>query len=339
MIPMNYDESSYTPLLQYDDLDHCAKTEYTVRRIRRLQSFAAAIGFVLLLTFSVIVLSPYEQIFDLQSMQSTGAESDKSLLSSCSARSEWRQLSPNQQEDYITAVRCLLSRPAQVQGSASRYLDWATTYRQAGYRTWYGAEFLPWHRYFIHLFETALREECAYTGSLPYWDWTIGLDNLPQNPVAFTLASLLNDHTDTAASIIRRERPMRDVSFPEIELQTKAAGLSALLPPGGSTYDQDKPVDIDDYGLNKDSVKQLMRQTDFEAFSAELQKYLHDTIRYGIGGDFDTPIAPKGTSSRAPNRTVQADMFRPFIFPASRAARSPMDRMAGTRYSQPCRYV
>lgn len=28
--------------------------------------------------------------------------------------------------------------------------------------------FLPWHRHFIHLWETALRDECGYKGFLPY---------------------------------------------------------------------------------------------------------------------------------------------------------------------------
>ena len=30
------------------------------------------------------------------------------------------------------------------------------------------AAFLPWHRYFIHIYERALREQCAYSGHLTY---------------------------------------------------------------------------------------------------------------------------------------------------------------------------
>ena len=30
------------------------------------------------------------------------------------------------------------------------------------------AAFLPWHRYFIHMYEKALREQCAYSGHLTY---------------------------------------------------------------------------------------------------------------------------------------------------------------------------
>lgn len=31
--------------------------------------------------------------------------------------------------------------------------------------------FLSWHRYYIHSFETALSDECGFAGALPYWNW------------------------------------------------------------------------------------------------------------------------------------------------------------------------
>lgn len=33
------------------------------------------------------------------------------------------------------------------------------------------ANFLSWHRVFTALFETALREECGFNGTQPYWNW------------------------------------------------------------------------------------------------------------------------------------------------------------------------
>lgn len=32
--------------------------------------------------------------------------------------------------------------------------------------------FFPWHRYFVHAYETALCKECSYCGTQPYWDWS-----------------------------------------------------------------------------------------------------------------------------------------------------------------------
>jgi len=33
--------------------------------------------------------------------------------------------------------------------------------------------FLGWHRKYVHLLEVALRDECGYTGAVPYYDWTL----------------------------------------------------------------------------------------------------------------------------------------------------------------------
>lgn len=34
-------------------------------------------------------------------------------------------------------------------------------------------QFLPWHRAYVKAFETALQEKCGYTGTQPYWDWSL----------------------------------------------------------------------------------------------------------------------------------------------------------------------
>jgi tyrosinase len=42
---------------------------------------------------------------------------------------------------------------------------------------------LPWHRYFVHVWEKALRDECGYTGGQPYWEWS-AYDSTPgTNPL------------------------------------------------------------------------------------------------------------------------------------------------------------
>lgn len=41
--------------------------------------------------------------------------------------------------------------------------------------------FLPWHRVFTHAYETALRIECNYTGTQPYWDWATYANNQTQS--------------------------------------------------------------------------------------------------------------------------------------------------------------
>ncbi|KAL2681189.1 hypothetical protein Neosp_008796 [[Neocosmospora] mangrovei] len=58
--------------------------------------------------------------------------------------------------------------------------------------------FLPWHRYVIWTFESVLRTECNYTGTQPYWDWT--LDNPASNGSLFespVLQSFGGDGSET----------------------------------------------------------------------------------------------------------------------------------------------
>ncbi|KAK1757731.1 hypothetical protein QBC47DRAFT_376864 [Echria macrotheca] len=47
----------------------------------------------------------------------------------------------------------------------------------------YTGTFLSWHRYYTWLYEEALRTECGYTGTQPYWDWGLtaehGMDTSP----------------------------------------------------------------------------------------------------------------------------------------------------------------
>jgi tyrosinase len=38
--------------------------------------------------------------------------------------------------------------------------------------------FLPFHRYFVHLFEQDLRTKCSYAGPFPYWDWTLSYQDV-----------------------------------------------------------------------------------------------------------------------------------------------------------------
>ncbi|KAL9621526.1 MAG: hypothetical protein Q9160_004056 [Pyrenula sp. 1 TL-2023] len=43
--------------------------------------------------------------------------------------------------------------------------------------------FLAWHRYFLHIYEEALREDCGYRGHVTYWDWTLDWNDMLSAPV------------------------------------------------------------------------------------------------------------------------------------------------------------
>ncbi|KAG7071303.1 tyrosinase [Colletotrichum scovillei] len=113
--------------------------------------------------------------------------------SSCSLgnikiRKEWGSLQRQEKLDYIKAVQCLQSKPALtpsdiVPGAKSRFDDFVATHINQTFTIHYTGTFLSWHRRFTWLYEEALREECGYKGTQPYWDWAKtavnGVDSSP----------------------------------------------------------------------------------------------------------------------------------------------------------------
>ncbi|PPJ59323.1 hypothetical protein CBER1_11878 [Cercospora berteroae] len=135
-------------------------------------------------------------------------EQSNCACSSPRIRKEWRTLSSFEQEAYIDAIKCLKNSPSKgreiFNTLESRYDDFVAIHINATRGgqdapsladlhfsenstqrppTIYGIHgvgvFLPWHRYALWTFESVLRSECNFTGTQPYWDWT--LDNPASN--------------------------------------------------------------------------------------------------------------------------------------------------------------
>ncbi|KAF6798247.1 tyrosinase central domain containing protein [Colletotrichum sojae] len=91
-------------------------------------------------------------------------------------RREYGSLSKKERLAYVNAVKCLQRLPPRTpanvsSGARSRFDDFTVTHIQQTMTIHYTGNFMPWHRWFIYLYEKALREECGYTGYQPYWDW------------------------------------------------------------------------------------------------------------------------------------------------------------------------
>ncbi|CAK1363797.1 unnamed protein product [Cercospora beticola] len=99
-------------------------------------------------------------------------------LASLSIRQEWGSLSKSQRKDYIRAVQGLQIKPTRTPstlapGAKSRFDDFVVTHLNQTQTVHFTGNFLSWHRYYIWLYEKALREECGYKGYQPYWDWSV----------------------------------------------------------------------------------------------------------------------------------------------------------------------
>ncbi|EEB91461.1 hypothetical protein MPER_10173 [Moniliophthora perniciosa FA553] len=110
--------------------------------------------------------------------------------SSPTVRHEWRALSTAEKQAYIDAVKCLQrlpSRAAAIKEAKTRFDDFQSVHIVLAPDVHLVGQFLAWHRFYLHLYEKALREECGYKGSQPYWDWTLdikdGLTSFAASPV------------------------------------------------------------------------------------------------------------------------------------------------------------
>ncbi|KAM7199776.1 hypothetical protein V8F20_005646 [Naviculisporaceae sp. PSN 640] len=109
-------------------------------------------------------------------------------LDTVQRRVNWNSMEDEEKKLYLQAVTCLhnissVTDPKVMPGARSRYDDFtATHFLQAGYVHFSGL-FLSWHRMYLHLFMTAMRDECNYYGPVPYWDWSKTYKNPLQAPI------------------------------------------------------------------------------------------------------------------------------------------------------------
>ncbi|KJK76587.1 hypothetical protein H634G_08175 [Metarhizium anisopliae BRIP 53293] len=118
----------------------------------------------------------------------TGTCSDKNVV----LRKEWHALSAGQRREYIKAVRCLQSKPATPPAgpARTRFEQFVLAHADQSLLIHFSGLLLPWHRYFLSLYEKALRDECGYQGHQPYWDWS--------RSAADPLNASIFDGTDTS---------------------------------------------------------------------------------------------------------------------------------------------
>ncbi|KAI8289636.1 Tyrosinase ustQ [Colletotrichum sp. SAR11_57] len=104
------------------------------------------------------------------------SEAVRAACTNPSVRKSWSALTDGEKTSYISSTLCLMDAaqaPAKT-GYAGSTTVWeelqAAHVSQAQFVHSVGA-FLPWHRWYMTVQETLLRNECGYTGPMPrYWD-------------------------------------------------------------------------------------------------------------------------------------------------------------------------
>ncbi|KAB2579340.1 Tyrosinase central domain protein [Lasiodiplodia theobromae] len=161
-----------------------------------------------------------------QFVQVNGYFSDGCTLENISFRREWGALSAEERKEYIAAVQCISTKPSRTPkelcpGCVTRYDDFVATHINQTLTIHGTGNFLSWHRYFTWSYEQALRNECGYTGTQPYWNWP----QYAEDP----LSSPIFDGSDTSMSgngVYRNHTPVYVPSsaLPYVEIPPAQGG-------------------------------------------------------------------------------------------------------------------
>lgn len=80
-------------------------------------------------------------------------------------------MSKPMRRDYVRSVQCLFGSPSKLTQSGwatkTRYDDFVAVHVNMTRTIHNTGNFLGWHRYYVHAYETALRDECGYQGYSP----------------------------------------------------------------------------------------------------------------------------------------------------------------------------
>ncbi|KAF2965105.1 hypothetical protein GQX73_g8460 [Xylaria multiplex] len=93
-------------------------------------------------------------------------------------RFEWDNYSTSDKQAFVSAIKCLIDRPAsgKFQYSKNRYEDFVRLHQSYAPNIHSQStsaqthKFLLWHRYYVWAFEQVLRDECGFNRAMPWWD-------------------------------------------------------------------------------------------------------------------------------------------------------------------------
>ncbi|KAK1497048.1 hypothetical protein CTAM01_08060 [Colletotrichum tamarilloi] len=220
-------------------------------------------------------------------------------------RIEWRSLSSAAKADYISAVKCLDGLPSKIGLKSSRYNDFPYVHAQLNNEIHFVAQFLPWHRYFVHIYETALRDECRYTGPMTYWDWTLDSEDMSKSPVFSNDTTIGFGGNGLNGGLVSPTRPnpltmcVIDGAFANFTVSYyTTTALSHCLNRG---FNDGIGVNAGPYEGGLYSLEKISgiikTSSNFSTFATTLENGPHGAIHSAVGGDLFPSTSPNGHDS------------------------------------------
>ncbi|QRW00472.1 tyrosinase [Ceratobasidium sp. AG-Ba] len=197
---------------------------------------------------------------------------------------EWRSLSQAQRNSFHNAVKCLQTKASNVNGVSS-FNRYPSVHSDVFGSVHYVAQFLPWHRWFLHLRRLDL-QDCGYTGPVPYWDWTIDSGKLATSNIWDPTTGFGgNGNTRTSAHCVENgpyanfqlTYPSRHCLARRFNNGNVRSGVLGTMQ--GSQY-------------SSSMIQQVLNNNNYNDFSNDVEEIPHDAIHNVISGDMAAAFSP-----------------------------------------------
>ncbi|KAH7311246.1 hypothetical protein B0I35DRAFT_357532 [Stachybotrys elegans] len=200
-------------------------------------------------------------------------------------RVEFRTLDATLRKQYTDAVMCLTTKPSSIGLKTSLYDDFTYVHTHLSRDIHYVAQFLPWHRYFTHLYHKQL-QACGYTGPMVYWDWTLDTKDVagsdfwdPVNGVGGNGGDETEKTNDGREWKCLVDGPFKDIRPAYSNLVAAEHCLSRDFFDG-----ENRPGTMRASGYTPEVIADMNKLPDFESFEFRLENIPHGSIHSAVGG-------------------------------------------------------
>ncbi|KAJ3346644.1 hypothetical protein HDU91_006982 [Kappamyces sp. JEL0680] len=201
---------------------------------------------------------------------------------------ELRELTATEQANYFAAIKCLRAKNSKLNldGAKTLWEDMVVVHSRAASQIHNTAQFLPWHRSFLAIFDNFMKTECGYTGPGVYWDWTVDSQAPDQSPIWQTMGNNAHGCVSIPAvgalnsNVPTQLHPANDRCVKRDFVAADGSSPAML----GSAY-------------SPQAITYLSTLTTYDSFRRALESGPHNNVHGGVGGDM-------GYTTSSPNDPI-----------------------------------
>lgn len=206
-------------------------------------------------------------------------------------RREWRTLSTAEQHDYIAAVQCLGTHGSRMGLNHSIYDDFVWVHSRLGNFSHNTPAFIAWHRYFLHIYETTLRETCSYRGHLTYWDWSLDWEDMAASPIWDINSGFGGTGDKSSNKSVGHGHCVTDGPFANWTVLYFGTESTAHCLSRGFIHGERLEKTFGSK-VKPEALENVLHQDQYGEFNLKLEEGPHNAIPRAIRGDFLRVTAP-----------------------------------------------